>query len=207
MKKDPYRRVSNIYDRYIEPTNRGVRQIGLKLFPPQAGMRVLDVGCGTGTNLELYHQMGCDVYGIDTSSSMLTLAKRKLGERAHIRHGDASDMPYPSAFFDLVTAMLTLHEMPGHIRPQVVSEMRRVLRPAGRILMIDFHPGPLKFPKGWVYRGMTLFFEVLAGREHFRNYRNFLAQGGLPGLLSGHGDVRVKEKIISGGNLALFLLS
>lgn len=207
MDKDPYRRFASIYDRYIEPTNQGVRQIGLKMFPPQAGMRVLDVGCGTGTNLELYHQAGCDVYGIDTSPAMLTVAKQKLGERAHIRDGDASDMPYPPAFFDLVTAMLTLHEMPVDIRSPVLHEMRRVLKPAGRTLMIDFHPGPLRFPKGWVYKGMTLFFEILAGREHFRNYRSFLAQQGLPGLLSGRGYVMEKKKIISGGNLALFLLS
>lgn len=207
MAEDAYRRIAGIYDRYIEPANHGVRQIGLKLFPPQAGMRVLDIGCGTGTSLDLYSEAGCYVYGVDLSPAMMNVAHQKLGKHAHLYYSDASEMPFPQGFFDLVTAVLTLHEMPGKIRPQVLREIARVLKPSGHILLVDFHPGPLSFPKGWMYKGFTLFFEISAGQEHFRNYRSFIAQRGLPGLLAKHDYNIHKKKIISGGNLALYLLS
>ncbi len=47
----------------------------MKVYPPKEGMLVLDVGCGTGTNLSLYHEAGCSVFGIDSSPAMLAEAK------------------------------------------------------------------------------------------------------------------------------------
>jgi ubiquinone/menaquinone biosynthesis C-methylase UbiE len=102
--------------------------------------------------------------------------------------------------------MLTLHEMPISIRPAVMSEMIRVLKQDGRILLIDFHPGPIRFPKGWFYKAVILCFEIAAGREHFRNYRDFLASKGLSRLISSHGLSVEKKKIVSGGNIGLFLV-
>jgi demethylmenaquinone methyltransferase/2-methoxy-6-polyprenyl-1,4-benzoquinol methylase len=169
-------------------------------------MRVLDVGCGTGSNLKLYQQAGCDVYGIDMSPSMLQVARQKLGDRANLHLGDASDMPYDDGTFDLITASLTLHEMPGVVRTGVINEIIRTLKNDGRILLIDFHPGPIRFPKGWVSKSIITITEIAAGREHFKNYRDFIARKGLPPLCAAHGLIVDKEKIVTGGNLALFLL-
>ncbi len=103
--------------------------------------------------------------------------------------------------------MMTLHEMPDLIRSKVMSEMIRVLKPNGHMLITDFHPGPIRFPKGWMYKSIALVFEIAAGREHFKNYRHFLANGGLPSLIIGNRLNLEKKKIVSGGNLGLFLLS
>lgn len=207
MVRDPYRKYASRYDTFVEPFNSVIRQIGMKVFPAKPGLRVLDVGCGTGTNLVLYHQAGCHVYGIDLSPSMLEVARTKLGEHADLRVGDASKMPYQDNFFDLVVAMLTLHEMPYRIRPQVMKEMIRVMNPEGRILLIDYHPGSIRFPKGWMYKAIILCFEIVAGGEHFRNYRDFLKRRGLSGLTDTLKLVLEKKKIVSGGNIALFLMS
>jgi ubiquinone/menaquinone biosynthesis C-methylase UbiE len=207
MVNDPYHKSARIYDKYVEPFNTVVRQIGLRMYPPQEGMRVLDVGCGTGTNLSLHHPAGCEVFGIDLSPAMAEMARKKLGDRAEILLGDASHMPYEDNFFDLVTTMMTLHEMPDLIRSKVMSEMIRVLKPNGHMLITDFHPGPIRFPKGWMYKSIALVFEIAAGREHFKNYRHFLANGGLPSLIIGNRLNLEKKKIVSGGNLGLFLLS
>lgn len=59
VKEDPYRRVARLYDRLFEPLNRGLRLIGLRMFRPKAGMRILDVGCGTGVHLDLHRRFGC----------------------------------------------------------------------------------------------------------------------------------------------------
>ena len=80
------------------------------------------------------------------------------------------------------------------------------MKPDGRLLIVDFHPGPIRFPKGWLYKINILFFERIAGREHFKNYRNFLANKGLPPLIEENNLYVEKEKIVGGGNLALFSL-
>lgn len=206
MVNDPYHKSARSYDKYIEPFTATVRQIGLRMYPPREGMRVLDIGCGTGTNLSFYHPAGCEVFGIDLSPAMVEMARKKLGDRAEILLGDASQMPYVDNLYDLVTTVMTLHEMPDQIRSTVISEMIRVLKPNGYILITDFHPGPIRFPKGWMYKSIALVFEIAAGREHFKNYRHFIANGGLPSLINGNRLYLEKKKIVSGGNLGLFLL-
>jgi len=207
MGKDPYKKIAKTYDRYVEPSIAVIRQIGMKMYTPRVGVHVLDVGCGTGTNLMLYHEAGCNVFGIDLSPTMVEVAKNKLGDRAEIRLGDASKMPYSDDSFDLVTSCFTLHEMPSQIRPVVISEMVRVVKHGGRILLIDYHLGPIRFPRGWMYKAIILFFEIMAGREHFGNYRDFLSRNCLPELISTI-NLRVSnEKIVGGGNVALFLLT
>lgn len=206
MTGDPYSKIAKSYDTWVEPFSKAIRQMGLKMYPPKEGMRVLDVGCGTGTNLYLYYRAGCEVHGIDLSPGMLEEARGKLGDRVRLRLGDASQMPYSDGFFDLVIAMLTLHEMPSSIRPAAMSDMVRVLKQDGRMLLIDFHPGPIRFPEGWLHKALILFFEIAGGREHFRNYRSFVASQGLLNLIDAHDLFVEKRKIISGGNLGLFLL-
>jgi ubiquinone/menaquinone biosynthesis C-methylase UbiE len=205
MKQDPYKKIAGYYDRSVEPFVRSLRKYGLKVAPAGAGMRVLEVGCGTGTNLKMYHRRGCDVYGIDLSPTMIEAAKAKLGEKANLVLGDASDMPFDDDFFDLAIAMLTLHEMPSGMRDPVIREMKRVIKKSGRILLIDYHPGPLGFPGGWANRLVIWFFEIAAGWNHFKNFRNFIAAKGLPALIAA-GDLEVKKKkILGGGNLAVIL--
>jgi ubiquinone/menaquinone biosynthesis C-methylase UbiE len=206
MVKDPYQKFAAHYDRFIGPLIDGLRHIGMKMYPAKPGMKVLEVGCGTGTNLMLYRQAGCFVYGIDRSPSMLEIARTKLGEEAEVQLGDALNMPYQDDFFDLVMAMFALHEMPGEIRPLVMREMIRVTKQEGRILIMDYHPGPIRFPEGWIYKAIMIFFEKAAGRDHFSNYRDFLSRNGLPGLIENQKLVLDKEKIIIAGNIAFFLI-
>jgi len=206
MNRDPYKRLAKIYDLFVEPATTVLRKITLKMFPPKENTKVLEVGCGTGANLKLYQQAGCIVSGIDISPSMLEQAKRKLGYKIDLRLGDASEMPFSDRSFDIVIAMLTLHEMPGQIRQPVLNEMARVVKKDGRILLIDFHPGPLQFPKGWLYKIFIMFFEIGAGREHFRNYRDFHAKKGIAALIDTNCLTIEQEKIISGGNLVFYLI-
>ncbi len=90
MKSDPYKNSTKIYDRFIGPATIVLRKIVLKMILPKKGMRVLEVGCGTGLNLKLYQEAGCEIHGIDLSPSMVNAASKKLGEQADIRVGDAS---------------------------------------------------------------------------------------------------------------------
>jgi ubiquinone/menaquinone biosynthesis C-methylase UbiE len=207
MNIDPYKKLAKFYDTFVEPFNTALRKIVLKMILPKKDMRVLEIGCGTGLNLKLYQEAECEIHGIDLSPSMVNAASRKLGEKADIRVGDASRMPYQDNSFDLVVAMFTLHEMPGSIRLPVINEMARVTKMDGHLLLVDFHPGPVRFPKGWLYKVAIFFIEMCAGREHFKNYRNFIANKGLPPLIETNNLHIEKKKIVGYGNLALFSLS
>jgi len=207
MKSDPYKKFAKFYDIFIGPLTSDLRAIGMKMFPPREGMTVLDVGCGTGIHLELYQKAGCNVSGIDQSPSMLQVARNRLGESANLYMGDASNMPYPDREFDLIIFSTVLHEMPRAVRSAVINEAKRTLREDGRILSIDFHPGPIRPLEGWIHKSIITFLEFVAGLEHFKNYRSFIANKGLPALISTHGLSVDKEKIVGGGNIALFLLN
>lgn len=207
MNKDPYRRIASWYDSLFEPVNAGLMGMGLKAFPVSQGMKVLDVGCGTGSQLMVYQQAGCTVYGLDTSPAMLEIARGKLGSKADLRLADAMAMPFEDDFFDLVLSTLVLHEMPPVARDGVLAEIKRVTKKEGRVLLIDFHPGPLRALKGWFSKTFITLSEIGAGREHFRNYRHFMAHQGLPGLIAKHSLTIEIQRIVSGGTIGLFLLS
>jgi len=183
MPKDPYRKFVPVYDFVIGSTNSIIKRIRLHLAPPIPGMKVLDVGCGTGADLKPYGEAGCEMYGIDLSPSMLERARNKFGGSAHLRLGDAAHMPFQDRFFDLVLASYILHEMPNNRRSSVINEMIRVVKNDGSLLITDFHTGPIRFPDGWIGKAFITFLEILGGREHLLNGRDFLASGGLQGLI------------------------
>ncbi len=180
--------------------------MGLRMFLPKKGMSILDVGCGTGSFLEFYLRYQCQLYGIDTSPAMMEIARQRLGENADLYLGSATEMPYPEGHFDLIVSMLVLHEMDQPIRLAVLEEMKRVLKPDGRILLIDFDPGPLEFFEGWRTKAIIILSEIAAGRQHFKNYRHFMSTSGLDTLTDTAGLSEVKHKIVGGGPLKLALL-
>lgn len=206
MTKDPYRLIARMYDPLIEPLMQAYREIGMRMLPPESGMWILEVGCGTGTFLNLYSRAGCRVIGIDRSPAMLKAAGSKLSGIAVVNTGDASQMPYKDDIFDAVIMSMTLHEMDTTIRPAVLKECSRVLKNSGRILIIEYHPGPYLFPAGIVSKILSYAIEFAAGREHFSNYRNFMAGGGLPGLIADHRLKIEMQQIVGGGNLGLYVL-
>jgi len=204
--KDSYRRVAGIYDRIFEPMNRGLRVLGFRMFLPPRGGSVLDIGCGTGIHLEMYRKYNCNLYGIDTSLSMLELAKARLGEQADFRLADATKMPFENEFFDLVICMLVLHEMDDPVRDAVLAQIGRVLKRDGHALLIDFHAGKPRPLKGWLSKLVILISEVAAGPRHFRNYRHFMSIGGLPAIIEKSQLVIEKERIVGENTMALYLL-
>lgn len=202
---DPYRRIARIYDAALEPMNGPLRRIGMRMLVPQPGHRVLDVGCGTGTHLALYRQAGCEVHGIDLSPAMLERARRRLGEGVDLQVADAVHLPYPDSCFDIVVAATILHELDAQTRAEALAEMRRTLASGGGVLVIDFHPGPLRPLKGTFTRAFSLATEVVAGRIHFRHFREFMAAGGMPALVAP--GLRIdQQRIVAGGNIGIYLL-
>lgn len=108
-----------------------------------AGERVLDVGCGTGTlAIAAARRVGTagKVCGIDPSEEMIARARAK-GARAGVtidfRLASAQKLPFDDASFDVVLSSLMLHHLPAAMRKDGVAEMRRVLKPNGRLLIVE----------------------------------------------------------------------
>jgi len=98
---------------------------------------VLEVAIGTGLNLAFYPD-GVRLTGVDLSPAMLEIAHqraRELGIEVNLREGDAQGLPLPDESFDTVVCTLALCNIPDDRK--AVAEMKRVLRPGGRLLLLD----------------------------------------------------------------------
>lgn len=111
----------------------------------------LEVAIGTGLNLPHYPP---DVHliGVDLSPEMLALAKssaRKIGRTIELKEGDAQNLPFADRSFDTVVCTYALCSVPDEAR--AISEMKRVLKPGGRLILVDHVRSTVK-PILWLQR-------------------------------------------------------
>ncbi|MFG1710970.1 class I SAM-dependent methyltransferase [Nonomuraea sp. M3C6] len=131
----------------------------------QATGDVLEVAIGTGLNLSHY-PAGTRLTGIEWSPAMLDLARQRaseLGVQADLREGDAQALDFADATFDTVVCTFSLCSIPDH--RQAVTEMARVLRPGGLLLLAD-HVAASAWPARAFQRLLELV-TVPLGEEHF----------------------------------------
>ncbi len=112
------------------------------------GESVLDVGCGTGSlAIAAQQHVGPSgrVQGVDASVEMIARARKKAakaGVPVAFTHGVVEALPFTDAQFDVVLSTLMVHHLPRDIRAACAREMRRVVKPGGRVLVVDFGPTP-----------------------------------------------------------------
>lgn len=109
--------------------------------------RIVDLGTGTGRMLTLLAPLAKEAEGLDLSHHMLTVARANLNRadvrNARVRQGDVTDTPFESSSADLVIVHQVLHYLEN---PEtVLAEAARILRPGGRLLLVDFAPHDLEF--------------------------------------------------------------
>jgi len=178
-----------------------------------AGNCVLDVATGTAdVAIAFAHRTGAAwIAGLDPASGMLEVGQEKLlrdgraGERVHLIEGDALDLPFADASFDAVTIAFGLRNLPDYARG--VGEMTRVLRPGGRLVVLEFLP-----PSGAariVFRSYIATVLPLVGRavsgspEAYRylasSIDSFIKAEDVRALLSGAGLSSVATQRLTGG--------
>lgn len=123
---------------------RAFREKLLELARVRNGECILDVGCGTGTlAIAAKRRVGQNgaVYGVDASAEMIARAEKKARKAAvevSFKSGLAEEIPFPDDRFDVVLSTVMLHHLPAKARLLCANEIRRVLKPGGRVLAVDF---------------------------------------------------------------------
>ncbi len=136
---------------------------------------------------------------------MLERATARFGDRVELHLTDGDILPFDGDRFDLVTTSMVLHEVPAEARTRFVAQMARVAKPDGRLLLIDFRFGSLRGWRGPVFRGLAELVERFSG--HHSGYRSFKESGGVPVVLSEAGLGIDREKIVAGGNMAIYVVT
>ncbi|GHF19583.1 class I SAM-dependent methyltransferase [Pseudolysinimonas yzui] len=160
-----WERSAPTYDRKITSFEKGPFRGGREWIGERASGRVLDVATGTGRNFP-HFPPSATVTGIDLSPAMLSVARQRaadLGRDVDLTHGDAEHLPFSDDSFDTVVCALSLCTIPDQVA--AIGEMKRVLVPGGRLLLID-HIGsswPPIFAWQWLLEQVT----VRVVGEHF----------------------------------------
>lgn len=139
---------ARLYDAIVWLALRGrerqLRRRLLDLAGVQPGESVLDVGCGTGTLAILAKRIvGLSglVCGVDASAEMLARARSKAaraGVEVRFENAAVQALPMPDSSFDLALGTMMLHHLGRPARQQLAAELRRVVKPGGRVLLVDF---------------------------------------------------------------------
>jgi ubiquinone/menaquinone biosynthesis C-methylase UbiE len=173
MGDDTGRKLAGYWDKQASRYDRGMKFWDRHLFGAsrpwacgRAAGNVLEVAIGTGRNLPYYPE-GIRLTGIDWSASMLAIAARRaaaLGREADLRPGDAGALEFADGSFDTVVCTLGLCAVPDDRR--AVTEMARVLRPGGRLVLVDHVAAVARLLCGlqWLFERIS----VPVADEHFR---------------------------------------
>lgn len=182
---DEFMRWSGSYDRSIlqwllfGPSHRALIR-RMKAVAGDRPIRVLDVGCGTGVFAERVRQSlpEARVWGVDLVSGMLQKGRERWDRHpgsVQPVQGDSERLPFADGSFDFLTCANSFHHYPHQDR--AVVEMHRVLKPGGRVLLID---GYRDAPWGWfIYDVCVAGVEGAVHHASARRFRELFDQAGL----------------------------
>ena len=169
-----------------------IRQATVELARIEPGDRLLDVGCGTG-DLTLAAKAlagpGGEVVGTDASPEMIDAARRKAaraGLKVTFQVDLVEKMSFPDDRFDVVLSSLMMHHLPDDLKRQGLSEIYRVLRPGGRLLVVDLESST---GGSVVQRFSDVMIQLHGGhtamQDNVKKLSPFLEAAGFTGLESG----------------------
>ena len=176
----------SLYDRYLLPYLLdfacGMKDIGRQRekVVPQAAGKVLEIGIGTGLNMAHYDKGKVEkIWGLDPAMQMHRLAAKRIaqaGLNVELVGLPAEEIPMQNASFDTVVCTYTLCTIPDPI--QALGEMRRVLKPGGKLLFCEHGKAPDESVQRWQDRLNGAWGKIAGGCNLNRKVPDLLAEGG-----------------------------
>jgi ubiquinone/menaquinone biosynthesis C-methylase UbiE len=156
------------------PEARRLREVWI----PQAEGDVLEVGIGSGLNLEFYTQRARRVYGLDPSVELQRLARKRSGkiEVDFFLQSAENPVPLPGSSMDTIVLTWTLCSIPDPQR--ALLEMRRLLKPDGRIIFIEHGRAPDSGVAAWQDRLTPIWKNIGGGCHLNRKIDDLIMQAG-----------------------------
>lgn len=174
------------YDEHVVPhiirlgcANAAVGERRAQVVPRASG-RVFEIGCGGGLNQPFYDRARVTGFsGIDPSGKLLKYAReqaRKTGWNADIRHGFAENIPFGDESFDTVVCTYTLCSVADST--QALKELRRILKPGGKLLYLEHGRAPEANVRRWQERIEPTWKHLMGGCHLTRPVNGAVAQAG-----------------------------
>ena len=204
-----YRTVNRILSFGLD---RRWRRLTAQAARVRPGDRVLDLGCGEG-DLGLLVAGVASVTGVDVSTAMLRSARKRCGGRLRLVRGSAGRLPFAPATFDVVMSAFVLRNLDD--LPAALAELARVLRPGGRLALLDI-TGPRWPGARWAFDAYFGLAAPLLGRlvgqpEAYRYLPRSVARLPDPerfvAMLTGNGFEHASSRPFTGGVVTLFVAS
>jgi len=190
-----YSRTAAFYDQVVAEHQARAKEVAVEMLAWRPDERLLELGAGTGWLLECLagRSPPLRVVGLDVAEGMIEVARQRFQESGpqapQLVLGDAARLPFRDASFDCLVCTYTLEVLPDEAVPRILDELRRVLRPAGRLVIADLTDGEgedAAFTDDWKRR-------YAADPEYFGGARPLI----LPPLLESAG-LSVSERRYSG---------
>lgn len=183
------------YNYLIDPSTETTREIISSLIENDS--RVIDIGCGTGS-LALYLSKKCKyIVGVELSKKMVEYANSMKQEKdisnVHFLHGTAENISgLTNERFDYAIYSLSLHEMKSETRAKTLDEIKKI---TNNIIIYDYD-----VKNNTSFQSiLNSIIEFVAGKDHYKNYKSFLKENGVFGLLEKHG-YKVQKIIFDKGS-------
>ncbi len=172
--------VAAIYDPFLYFALKPVRNEVLLQLQQYKDKMILDLCGGTGSQLKLLAKNGFNnLHCLDLSTAMLRIAAKGKHD-IHIYKDDATATGFENNSVAVIIISLAIHEKDGATQQEMLHEAFRILKPGGVLLIADFDFDNNTY---WFSRLAVRAVERMAGGEHYRNFKNYIKNNGLPGLV------------------------
>jgi SAM-dependent methyltransferase len=173
------------YRALIDPLLRSLRPRIVGICRELGARDVLDIATATGAQCRALGRAGIRATGLDLAEAMIVAAQRRGGSNTQYVRGSAYELPFPDGSFDASLLLLALHEHPEDERSLMIREGIRVLQIGGALILADYaKPTHSRLHIPWQ---LIRLIESAAGPEHSAGFKDFVAHGGLEGLIERHG--------------------
>ncbi len=177
---EEYDLIAKIYDPVLYFALKPIRIDVMNKLLQYKNKSILDLCCGTGDQLKLLSKSGFkNLHCLDISTSMLKVAE-KNSKGIVIYNKDATATGFEKESFDVVIISFAIHEKERIVQEKILAESYRLMKKGALLLVVDYEFDNSTFLIGKI--GITIV-ERIAGKNHYKNFRNYIKNNGLKSLI------------------------